>query len=563
GSGFTHDVTSVSGSGGNLDFGGSTLKVTGNADLSGLNTLTAGTGRLEFTGASAQTFTPKNGATHPLILHAAAGGLDISTNALTCLGFTHTAGNLNLAGQDLTVSGSGNLLVSGATTTVSGLDSRILTVGGNARFAGTAAAKLGLDAASSWTLAVTGTLSAANVRLKNSAATGSTGVADSSVNLGFNTGWTFLDTVKPENVSGFLATAVGGTSVVLAWTPSVSEDADSVMLRYRADGTYPASHTDGTLWRQVSAAKIADTVTGLPDKTIHHFAAFVKDFSGNYSPAAAAARDSSRTPDVTPPANVAALKAAAITSSTAFLAWTPSGSPDADTVMIRYQIGYVHPSDTADGFLWRRLPVAATADTITGLAANTVYAFSLFTRDSSGNWSDGDPGARDTSLWQLPVSGSLSVTDSAGLTRDADPALVFSASGADSLRFAQLADTATAAWFPLRNLDSLNLGSADGRKILAAQFKNAFGRRSPWYLDTTVVDRVGPLVAIGLDSAHGRWTWPDVLPGTARDTVSGLDRISVIRRRIVDGHHFDGSAWVARPDTARFILAPSDTFFYA
>jgi hypothetical protein len=564
GAGLAHSVAAVSGSGG-LDFSSSALSISGDADFSGLATLAAGTGSIHFTAASGtQIFVPKIGAVHPLIVHDAAGTVRLSVNDLEALGLAQTAGVLDLNGRNVTLSGngSGDLIVTGGLSPFGNLGGRTLTVGGNARFAGAAGNKMALDPATAWTLAVSGTLTAANVSLRNSAATPGAGIADSSSDLGGNTGWSFLDTVKPDNVGDFVATATGGHAVALAWTAPAAQDADSVMLRYRIDGTYPAGPADGVLWRGVAASRTADTATGLADKAVYHFAAFVKDSSGNYSLASAGSRDTARTPDVTPPSPVSAMSATGLDSTRAALAWTASTSADADSVMIRYRTGLVHPAGSTDGSLWKMLPASATADTAAGLVPNTVYAFGLFVRDSTGNYSAAQAGTQDTTLYQRPVTGSIAINDSSGRTRDADPAVLFTATGADSLRFSLAADTAAAAWLPLKALDSLALGT-DGVKILASQFKNAYGRLSAWYLDTTVLDRTAPIVALDLGTAHSRWNWPASLTGLSRDSHSGTDRVFVTRRRQSDGAWFDGSTWVQAPDTAKLVLSGVDSLFSA
>ncbi len=194
GSGFTHSVTSISTAAGTMDFGSSTVQVTsGNADLSNLGTLTVGTGTLAFTaGSGTQTFTPNSGATHPNISHTGAGTLQLSTNALTCLSFTQSAGILNFNGQNISTTSSGNFTVTnGATTSFSNLNGRTLTVAGNASFTGQSGNLLDMNA-TAWTLTVAGALSAnyANIAGSN-AGGGSTGAADNSTNGGANTNWTF------------------------------------------------------------------------------------------------------------------------------------------------------------------------------------------------------------------------------------------------------------------------------------------------------------------------------------------------------------------------------------
>jgi len=118
GSGLTHtafDVTSVGGTGG-LDFGSSTLKAGGTVvNLSGLGTLTPGTGTLEFTGSSATSFTPKSGALHPNIKMSGAGTAALATNDLSAGNVDVTAGSLDITTKTLTV--GGDLTIAGGTLT--------------------------------------------------------------------------------------------------------------------------------------------------------------------------------------------------------------------------------------------------------------------------------------------------------------------------------------------------------------------------------------------------------------------------------------------------------------
>jgi hypothetical protein len=324
------------------------------------------------------------------------------------------------------------------------------------------------------------------------------------------------------------------------------------MLRSRSHGPDPAAVADGTLWRRVPVSRTVDTATGLADKTVYHFAAFVRDTSGNWSAQAAGARDTARTPDVTPPANVTGLVATAASAATLNLAWTAPASADADSVMIRYRAGGPFPTSTADGTLWKTVPIAQVSEAITGLTGNTVYAVGLFARDSSGNFAAAAAGAQDSALWQAPVTGAIAIADQAGATRDADPAAAFAWSGADSLRFSLLADTGIAAWEGVRANDSVNVAAGpDGKRILAVQYKNVFGTRSPWYRDTTLLDRAGPALTLNLPAAASYLTWPNLVAGMAKDSLAGTDTVFVLRNRESDNAWFNGSGWGGVPDTAR------------
>jgi hypothetical protein len=74
---------------------GGTLKIAAaTVDFSGLKTITASGGILQFAGASAQTFTPAAGLTHPPLQQVGAGGTTVQTNALTCGALTLNGGNI-------------------------------------------------------------------------------------------------------------------------------------------------------------------------------------------------------------------------------------------------------------------------------------------------------------------------------------------------------------------------------------------------------------------------------------------------------------------------------------
>src|SRR6185369_15040346 len=139
GSGLTHSVTSISTSGGSMEFGSSTVQVTsGNADLSSLTAVTPGTGTLAMTGSSGtQVLTPPSGITLPAVTNTGAATVQLSTNALNCLSYSQTAGVLDFNGVNVTTTGNFTL-TSGNASAFSNLTGRTLTVGGNASFTGSA-----------------------------------------------------------------------------------------------------------------------------------------------------------------------------------------------------------------------------------------------------------------------------------------------------------------------------------------------------------------------------------------------------------------------------------------
>jgi hypothetical protein len=105
----------------------------------------------------------------------------------------------------------------------------------------------------------------------------------------------------PLNVSNFRAANIGGNVAVIRWNPSVSGGVDSVIVVYRVDGTYASERTAGTVIGRYGNADTVDTITGLTEKTIYRFSAFVKGRYNLWSISSTAARDSVFLPDITPP----------------------------------------------------------------------------------------------------------------------------------------------------------------------------------------------------------------------------------------------------------------------
>jgi hypothetical protein len=97
------------------------------------------------------------------------------------------------------------------------------------------------------------------------------------------------DTDPPSDVTGFTATPSVG-QVSLSWTNPTDSDFAGVMIRYRTDGTYPTSNTDGTAVPN-NGGKIPGQPstpgsyvhTGLDYNLTYCYSAFSYDTSENYS----------------------------------------------------------------------------------------------------------------------------------------------------------------------------------------------------------------------------------------------------------------------------------------
>ncbi|MDD5673363.1 MAG: PKD domain-containing protein, partial [Chitinivibrionales bacterium] len=111
------------------------------------------------------------------------------------------------------------------------------------------------------------------------------------------------DYTPPVNVTNFAAQNLGGGTVALAWTPSISTDVVSVYVCYRDDGVYAATPYDAFWFDLLDAGAVHDTLLWLPEKKFYNLSIFTVDSSGNCSPAIASSQSVIYIPDYTPPQN--------------------------------------------------------------------------------------------------------------------------------------------------------------------------------------------------------------------------------------------------------------------
>ncbi|GEM_PF-1945580 len=98
------------------------------------------------------------------------------------------------------------------------------------------------------------------------------------------------DSTPPGDVTN-VTTTPGHGQVTLSWTNPSDSDFAGVMIRYRTDGTYPSSYTDGTAIPNGNNGKIPGQPngqgsyvhTGLDAELIYNYSIFTYDTSGNYS----------------------------------------------------------------------------------------------------------------------------------------------------------------------------------------------------------------------------------------------------------------------------------------
>jgi len=130
--------------------------------------------------------------------------------------------------------------------------------------------------------------------------------SDGSDPSDWTSAWTVtVDLTPPGDVTDFTAT-VGDEQASLSWTNPNDADFKGTMVRYRTDGAYPTSETDGTLVCDIAASPgSSDSCThiSLTNGATYYYTAFPYDTLDNYAPAAASAQDSA-TPAAAVPGDV-------------------------------------------------------------------------------------------------------------------------------------------------------------------------------------------------------------------------------------------------------------------
>lgn len=93
------------------------------------------------------------------------------------------------------------------------------------------------------------------------------------------------DTTPPGDVTDFTAQP-GNRMVQLFWANPPDADFAGVFLRYRTDGAYPVTETDGLPvadFKGLPGEPMKTNHTGLQNKVAYYYSAFTYDTQGNYS----------------------------------------------------------------------------------------------------------------------------------------------------------------------------------------------------------------------------------------------------------------------------------------
>ena len=172
------------------------------------------------------------------------------------------------------------------------------------------------------------------------------------------------DTTAPSVPAGLHTTALTTTSVTIAWNTS----ADNVGVTGYT--TYRGGASAGT------SAGTSFTITGLACGTSYAFSVDAYDAAGNHSAKSATLSASTGAcGDTTAPSVPTGLSSTGVTSTSATLAWNAS----TDNVAVTGYTTYSNGASAGTG--------AGTSYTVTGLACNTSYTFSVDAYDAAGNHS--------------------------------------------------------------------------------------------------------------------------------------------------------------------------------
>jgi hypothetical protein len=203
-----------------------------------------------------------------------------------------------------------------------------------------------------------------------------------------------LDETSPENIRELKVIDRSASSLKIGWQQSLSRDVKNTVLYCDTVYRENIDTTHALFSIMLPADTTSYIVQSLKEKQYYAFFLLSMDSSGLYSPLDSARRISTWTTDTTPPLPVAELTVTVFSGSSVILSWQSSPSEDKDSVEVRYAMTRSDARERPTSTLWHYSTADINIDTITGLLQKRPYFFSVFTRDSSGNWSHADSGSQ-------------------------------------------------------------------------------------------------------------------------------------------------------------------------
>ncbi len=195
------------------------------------------------------------------------------------------------------------------------------------------------------------------------------------------------DTAPPTTPTGLTVGAITSASVVLNWNASVNAVGTTTYDVYQGGVLVAGSNTTNTTY----------TVTGLTPSTLYSFTVIAKDgFGSAVATDPVTATTSAPVVDAAAPTTPTGLAVGTITSSSVVLNWNASVNVVGTTTYDVYKGGVlVAGSNTTN-----------TTYTVNGLAASTLYSFTVIAKDGFGSAVATDPVTATTSATVVPVVGA-------------------------------------------------------------------------------------------------------------------------------------------------------------
>lgn len=176
------------------------------------------------------------------------------------------------------------------------------------------------------------------------------------------------DTQAPAAPTGLASASITSSAFTLSWVKS----SDNIGV------TGYDVYNNGTKVNTTNITGTSYSVTGLAASTSYSMTVKAKDSAGNQSAASSAlAVKTIAIPDTQAPTVPAGLAAASITSSSFTLSWTASTD----------NLGVTGYDVYNNGTKINAASITATSYNVTGLTANTSYAFTVIAKDLAGNQS--------------------------------------------------------------------------------------------------------------------------------------------------------------------------------
>jgi hypothetical protein len=214
----------------------------------------------------------------------------------------------------------------------------------------------------------------------------------------------------PAGPTGFSLTASGDTAANATWTASVTTGIESTVVVWDTSGA------DLIIFLEWPTQVVVFSAAGAPTSALIHPLPVNKELflgvfvlkGGLWSMGKVDTSTKTITlQDQTPPATVtnfnALLRQPTATGNnfrTIDLSWTPSASPDADSIIITYRTDGLNPTAYNDPLAYRAGPpnmleseLPASASSTTYYLANypfVMYHFAAFVKDVAGNWTLAD-----------------------------------------------------------------------------------------------------------------------------------------------------------------------------